>query len=151
MSGELFQSERRYLVRNGRKCNHSIFMMTFDTIPLTIYYMLWSTYSIAFHFSLVTLVSPVNFNKFKPGILCGKRTWLKAISSTPNCTVYTSYKIVNNAYKILVPIWLCRLLADGWKEDWAGHTVACWPKVRPQNCKRAKKCRHTSRLDSVLF
>jgi hypothetical protein len=49
------------------------FMMTFGTIPLIIY-LYTLIYSLAFHFSLVTLVSPVNFNMFKPGILCGKRT-----------------------------------------------------------------------------
>jgi hypothetical protein len=58
---------------NGRKCIHGVF---YDDIwYYSTYYLLYALiYSIAFHFSLVTLVSPVNFNKFKPGILCGKRT-----------------------------------------------------------------------------
>ncbi len=75
----------------------------------------------------MTLVSPVNL----------VQPWnYELLINWQHTTAYTT---VNNVHTILVPIWLYRLPADERKEDRAGHTVACWPKVRPQNWKRAKK------------
>ncbi len=89
-------------------------------------------YLLAFNFSLLTLVSPVNL----------VQPWNSELLI--NLTIYnwqhtTAYKTVNNAHTILGPIWLNRLPADGRKEDWAGHTVAYLPKVRPQNWKRGQE------------